>query len=207
MTQINFKANFIKSVDIQKEETTSKYIPHTVSMLEVDPHNDKDLYALEDVKKFWKKNLFCNEIAYLAENCNNKDKVYIISEQKENFKNLDPSKIIGLMSTYYTDKSSKIYYLEAKSDNKYNHIGSILVEHLQDNTKQINAFCPRRTTLPFYYKLGFIQDNPNSKEILEYGKIHWTKPESKNIEICKKENLLKKIAKGVKKIFFKTYNK
>src|SRR5574344_2579403 len=100
MTPINFKANFIKPAIVQKK-TNNDYNPCEVSFIELDTKNDNDIKSMKKLSKDWGYNTFAYQIYYdMSANDGNIDKsihYYGLTEQKSNFENIEPDKILGIM--------------------------------------------------------------------------------------------------------------
>ena len=103
MTPINFKASFLKTVYIPQKVSDLNYKNQEVSIVELDPKNQKDVMALAETACKWESIApgFSSEIY----NEVLKPKMYpdIVAEhylalttQNKDYKNLDANKVLGL---------------------------------------------------------------------------------------------------------------
>ena len=188
MTPINFKANYIKRVDIQKHDG-QKYNPCKANLVLL---NREDIPALEEVADIWGTNL-CRGIKYAYEHKLPNEKLYAVTLQNHSFENLYPNKVLGV--AYFNEHSDslsrEIEYLHTRPDcispayqttlkkikklfqklmfrNKqfvekqpaYKHVGQSLVSSMKElyPDKPIILY-PLSEAISFYKKNGFIKKN------------------------------------------------
>ena len=131
MNQISFKGNFITNANIKRAGVIP--MPCKISVVELDPLKSKDLKALERLGEMWISDLSFNifkEAQRINENGINKDNLqfFVLTEQKENFKNINPHKILAEASIIvdYPGKD-KIYldYLQVDPMSMHNTDGRV----------------------------------------------------------------------------------
>ena len=143
---INFGARFINNVKIQKyNDETNSYDNVKASFVEFDPKNDKDLKAVQKVGTGWYGQVIAKNVSDYAElkaennwQTQNK-KIYILTAQKNGFRDLKSDKILGLTMTSHSPcTGDEIDLLQTKPDCKhiernrpYKGIGKNILQSLQ----------------------------------------------------------------------------
>lgn len=143
---INFGARFINNVKLQKyNDETNSYDNVKASFVEFDPKNDKDLKAVQKVGTGWYGQFIAKNISDYAElkaennwQAQNK-KIYILTAQKNGFRDLKSDKILGLtMTSHSSCTGDEIDLLQTKPDCKhiernrpYKGIGKNILKSLQ----------------------------------------------------------------------------
>ena len=189
MTPINFKANYIKSVDIQKYDGEN-YKPHKVALVSLN-HNDKD--AVDKIAEAWDTALvhgMKGSFIYPQE------KLYAVTLQKKDFKTLDSNKVLGMVCfnergeynigeieylqvhpdsisesygkntmTEFINKMKRMFQkdVEPKRKAPYKHIGECLVKSIIElYSGQPIILVSLDEAVGFYKKMGF----KNSKHVM-----------------------------------------
>lgn len=176
----NFGAKYIDKSSIRK---TLLHPVETLSYVKIDPQNDGDIKALENVAKYWEYGKFVTNIYHAACAMKNDSKYYkynqifALTKQQTNIENLDDSQIMGLIHVSPLDgKSFFIEHIEAdpkiiySSKREYKGIGKRMLDFLKGFADKILCF-PSNTyaVKNFYSKNGF-------KEIEEHSNLFvWTK--------------------------------
>ena len=140
---ITFKASYIQSLTI-KEKINNKYVDKSVSMIELDPQNKQDLFALKEVSSNWLDGeTFANEI-YRDANLDSwtptqVKKYFAITEQENLSKTLNENKILALAEILNkSEKLTEIVLLQVNPlfnfhsiSSKYKKIGSAFLDTLK----------------------------------------------------------------------------
>ena len=170
MTPISFTANYIRDVNVLKH-TKEGYSSCDVSLVEMDPFDKNDVKAMNTVDEKWKDSL----TVFVTDNMESypeykdimpKMHVYALTSQKYNFKNINPSKMLGVMEVTKGHKGgNKIEVLQTKPNAindsrkpnpKYKHIGQELVRYAQKRYDNKPLYVhPAETAVEFYEKQGF----------------------------------------------------
>ena len=175
----NFGAKFIKNASLLKQiENCKSYREEIVSCIKIDTQNESDIKALENIANYWIDSHFATDIYYAAKEIQNgnkyynNNKIFAITKQKENFENLNPDNILGLVHVSPAgDNSLFIERIEAdpdiifKQNREYKGIGTALLNHLKTITNKITCNPSNtKTVKKFYYKNGFVEypSNPNT---------------------------------------------
>lgn len=113
MTPINFKANYIKQVDIQKYDGQN-YNSCKANLVLL---NRGDISALEEIAYSWDTNL-CRGIKSAYEHKLPDEKLYAVTLQKKSFEKLYPNKVLGMMFFKENSGSSNrtIEFLHTRPD-------------------------------------------------------------------------------------------
>ena len=171
MESINFTANRIKNVNIARKYYNS-YKPCRVSLVEMDPANQKDIDAIYKITDKWDESFTAftyDDMRTVKANPELKSQlhVYALTTQNSDFDKIKPSKILGVAEIVerYSD-GNKIEVLQTNPDfikgsfnekPKFKNIGKQLVSFVKkafgDKPLYLNPTC---TAVPFYEKLGFV---------------------------------------------------
>ena len=198
MNEISFSGIYKKPVTIKKY-VNGQYKPFQASIVKAE---ESDINALQKVRQLWNRQLL-NMILAEPQYLNKSKHVYILTKQKDNFKNLNPEDILA-MAELREDKYCAINTLEAiqvhpdiektnitifsrfknyimkklNKDSKnfeYKEVGTNLVKTIQEyHSDKVMDLCPINTAAKFYKKLGFKSDNPYF-----YCMMTWTPPAKK----------------------------
>ena len=171
MNEINFTANYIKNVTIQKRYY-NKYKPHTVTLIEMDSKNKHDIDAIYKTANLWDTSFTAftyDDMRGLNKNIDTeKLHVYALTTQKDNFHKPTASKILGIAEIYEMGSTgNKIEVLQSNTDHIYNkylnktprykHIGKTLLNFVKENFSDKDLYLtPTKTAVPFYEKEGWI---------------------------------------------------
>lgn len=173
--KLDFKPKVVK-----RDDTTGKYEPEEVSMVEIDLQNSKDLEALHKLKEEWYdanlKYVFTpyNTLNYTKwivdgaiddskkTNKSGRDsKYFAVTTQEENFESLDPEKILSICNmTTFSEDYTELFLIQSKSklpserNSVYKRCGSALSDGLKHYYKQITVF-PVEEAKPFYIANDF----------------------------------------------------
>lgn len=171
--QLNFKANFIKNVPIQKRVSAEKFVPSQVSLVELDINNQNDIEALGKTAVLWerKASTFANYIYIDATKDKQypdveKEHYYALTKQNENFELLNPNSVLAL--AVYAEKKdpmNEIMWLQVdpKTNTKnasifnreYKNIGTAIVDFLKSLSQKPLYVQSDTKATPFYEKQGF----------------------------------------------------
>ncbi len=169
-TNTDFKAKFIKSIQIQKLNNKKLYQPEQVSFIEIEPDNFEDVWALSQAAKNWFPEDYASNIAYNATLLFNKtldctkNKIYAITSQKDRFQTLDEFQLLALADIENIDNDSIVLnHLQVKPNStnryierKYKYIGTKMLDALKNMYNNITLTSARGSVKNFYIKNGFI---------------------------------------------------
>jgi len=180
ISNISFKANYIKPTVVQKRTTDGSYADSKGSFIEFDYKNKKDMDSLKKVSDTWGAGTFAYDIyeettqAIEEDNDENKH-TYAITQQRSGFDDVNPDEIMGL--AFVEEKSPKekeLVYLQvdpfiAKTyeDKPIRHIGSAMLESLKSiSSNSAITLKAVNSAFDFYETNGFKNDPKRSA--LEY---------------------------------------
>ncbi len=194
---INYKAQFLTNVTVQKYDNKSKeYSDKHASFVEVDPKDKNDLRSVRHAVENWNMDLYgmniSNSMNSLRWSTDKKlsDKFFAITTQDNNFEELNPDKIKALAHVFETNKRVDVVHLQVNPDliyaitpPDYKHVGKGMIDCLKDkyNDKSISLISSPTAT-QFYVKQGFekITDaenrlvwNKEAEENCEYKNEYW----------------------------------
>ena len=187
MTPINFKANFLKNISIQKLIDSDKYEPIEAAVVELDFNDAEDINVLEKITEKWEKvaHGYAEDInayainsgyGYMYDAKNNH--CYALTTQLDNHKILDYNKVQGL--ALFVEKYGKFNSLELLQVNPdtnkeqfsrmrpYKNVGSALVSYIKDISKKTISVFSSKNAIPFYIKQGFQKIVLNNERYLIY---------------------------------------
>lgn len=188
MTQISFKAQYIRQMNVQKRSTNGTYNNASLSLVKFDIKNENDLKALYDITQNQDTKFLPDVYDDVLSSYKSKETKFanllLLTEQKENFEKLEAGKICG-----YTDfirqnqKSLQINYLETIRNNKfgiknreYKGIGKAFLDFFKcfynKNIKNINLYVFDEKVRKFYTDNGFIPSGSANSEFV------WIKPKT-----------------------------
>ena len=170
---ISFKAKFINYGYVQTLDTNNKKKRQKVAFVELDPKYYKDFNAVNKVVGSWGFNAPIGQHIRKSMEERNDEFVYYdeqffaLTEQRDSFLSLEPSKILGLIQMNkdtYSDDGMKIEYLQVRPDccgshnmkkNVYNAGKRILkyIEKIFKNSDIYVASAPG--AVDFYKKCGY----------------------------------------------------
>ncbi|GEM_PF-847577 len=170
----SFGAKFINNTNIKRFlRSTKEYVPAKVSFVEIDSYNREDIFALEDVARYWVNGKFATNFVTTAKwktigNGNNR-KIYALTAQNKSHGKLNYDDILGLAEVCENSKHD-IYlnYLQAKPDiiysqnREYKGIGSGILNSLKNLYDKIslNSLC-EKSVKNFYFKNNFKLTRPD----------------------------------------------
>lgn len=168
-----FGANFINQAKIGKlAQDKSKYADEIVSFVKINTKNKCDLSALDKAASYWENDKFAANIAYVARSANdknslyNKDDIYALTLQRDNFENLESNKILGLIDILpeNNNKSAFIEYIQVKPSMiyfvhpKYKGIGTAILASLKKMYDSITCVpLSEKSVKDFYKRNGFVK--------------------------------------------------
>lgn len=185
MTPINFKASFLKTVYIPQKVSDLNYKNQEVSIVELDPKNQKDVMALAETVCKWESIApgFSSEIYNEAL----KPKMYpdIVAEhylalttQNKDYKNLDANKVLGLALFSETmDSENQLNWLQVNpttnkknsTERKFKNIGTELVNYMKQITDKPIYVQSADDAVPFYKKNGFLRCGKHDSNMIWLG--------------------------------------
>lgn len=182
MTPISFKANFIRDTYIKQVVTPDTSKDKKVALVELDINHKNDISALKAVARDWDSRAFgyagCiyDDAIKTLKYPDTKEHYYALTTQKEDYKNLDPKKILGL--TLFSDKKfskNELNWLQVEPDCSYSHsgkyrtyknVGKALVNFVKEISDKTISVYPARNATPFYRKLGFEKETSKYPTLL-----------------------------------------
>lgn len=171
-SNINFGAKFIKRETISRFDDTKKqgYLPVDVSLVELNPKNKQDIDATKKLITSWGRDdefgyyILDDLMALKDDNLSpSLDRIYAITLQSKDFKNLDHKKILGLGEiTRRSYSQAEINYLQVepkstflKGSKNFINIGKTLVEYfMSKNFKELIVKSTYKAAT-FYERMGF----------------------------------------------------
>lgn len=175
VSSTSFSAKFINYVPVKKLDFINKtYTESSSSLVQIDPKNVMDLLALQDTTRYWHNARYADNIFYTARNLfncevsENRYQIYALTTQKEDFEELSPNSILGLVEVKNKPKTMEILHLQvdpelvfANSFPNYKYVGTGILNSLKklyNKTIELESAC---TAVEFYLKNGFKMQNPN----------------------------------------------
>lgn len=179
---VSFGAKFVQNASVKKYlANEGKYVKDRVSFLKIDTNNVSDIKALETVAHYWVNEKYANTISCRAKSIFEGmrvggGKIYAISAQKENLKQLDPDRILGLVEIdELNPRIIHINHIQVKPDyiytktSEYKGIGTAMLDGLKSLYKAIFLTSLREKSVRnFYEKNGFRLINHTKL------KYHWS---------------------------------
>lgn len=98
-TNQNFGARLIRPATIRIKNDKGKWINDTVSFIKFDTTKKADVQALEKLAYHWDDVNLSSGVAEEARILRGKAEVYALTNQKDDFKNINPKDILGVMTT------------------------------------------------------------------------------------------------------------
>lgn len=181
--KINFGAKLINTAKIKTLNShTKSYFPQEVSVVEIEPDNIQDIFALSGAAKSWMYEKYASNISYTA-NClfhnimdRKTNKVFAITEQLDNLDNLDETKILGMTDIKKKGKKSiELNYIQVDLDyhlfleqRRHKEVGTRLLDTLKNLYEKIELTAAKGSVKDFYIKNGFkVKDIRENKYIWE----------------------------------------
>lgn len=168
MRIISFGAKFLNNAQVNKKTPNNTYEKTNASFVEMNPKDDKDMKALDNIQKYWENDRYASNIYTFAlkirkdELSPKKFKVYALTSQNSDFENLDDRNILGavlgetpkkdfLYIDYLQVNPEYIYYPNAN----YKRNGSAILDSLKKHFSEIMLKPTKGATEKFYEKNGF----------------------------------------------------
>ena len=158
-----FKAQYLNNVNIMKyNDKSNKYEPAVASFVEL---KDEDKATVAKLNQEWIKGVLIEDIYDDFVECENGHKVYAVTTQQSDLKNLDHKKIlsIGEIDTFWGQKAF-IEFLQANPDSfenpyfEYKKCGSAFLDGLKQLYKTITLkSVSLDEVINFYKNNGFIE--------------------------------------------------
>jgi predicted GNAT family N-acyltransferase len=195
MQSITFTANYVKPVNI-KRFNGKKYVKDEVNLVEI---QSEDIMPMRNITRNWKNAEYATGIYRYFLMPTTDSRIYAITEQKQNFQNLQAQQILGVMLDidhskeeqrqivgYLQVKPSEISSSYGKSTNRiirkltnifskhknaaHKNIGKAFVEALKSLHPQDEiSLVSDPKAVGFYKELGF---KPDKDEMLTYRPPH-----------------------------------
>lgn len=176
INNISFKAKYIRPVTV-KQIGLNNYVKNKdMAFVELDCFSKKDCLAATATSSLWESgDSYASNIAEHISDCNwieytNGKRFFAITQQKENFENLNPEEILALAEVIDMDpngNSIKLSYLQVDPDNNhyapvrsFKKIGSGFIDSLKKifEGKKINLIAANHSG-KFYESNGFKAQN------------------------------------------------
>ena len=174
MCPINFKANYIKPVNIKKQGED-----YSASLIQIDKTNPNDIKALQKLAYSWGTRTYAYDVYINASDdyyalrgeenyskYSDPSEYYAITKQKNNFDDLNYADILGITQLSNRENTNEIKYLQVEPKNsyyskqrKYSHVGSTLIENIKQMfSDKVLFLYSNAKSISFYEKLGFVQN-------------------------------------------------
>lgn len=169
MTQINFKANFLKTIYVPGI-TPNGISEKEVSLVELDTKNKKDVDTLAKTACDWEKyasgytfNIYNDALKFKPYPDVYKEHYLALTTQESDYANLDSDKILGLaLFQEKKDSIDEIVWLQANpktnfenKTRKFYNIGKTLVDFVKELTNKPIIVQSDDNAVGFYAKQGF----------------------------------------------------
>lgn len=167
---ISFGAKLINTTQIKKLiPQTNSYASKEVSVVEFDPDNIQDVFALSDAASSWVSEKYASNISHSA-NClfqnmidRKVNKVFVLTEQLKNLESLEEDKILGMADIKKIgDKSIELNNIQVKPDYPinftnpcYKNVGTRILDSLKGLYEKIELTAAKGSVKDFYVKNGF----------------------------------------------------
>ena len=172
MNSINFTASLVQRSQIMKRQSDNEFRPVTLSIVELDKNDEKDVKALYKTAIDWtyqgakySSNIYHEAVKGFEYDNIEKEHYFALTEQQNNFKELDSDKILGLMLfSHTTHENDEISWLQVRPNTKtkdswnreYKGVGKAMVDLLS----RVNYGKPiyvqsSNEAIEFYKKQGF----------------------------------------------------
>jgi len=180
MTPISFKANYLKDTTVLERKSPNNYCDTDVSIVELDPKDKRDMYALGNVACKWSTkhsyglNIYNDALDEKSDQKKSseiyKKHFYAITSQDSNYKHLEDRKILGLAVFSEIDGPFNVLdWLqispstnETQSCNrKYKNLGTAIVNFIKGTSDKNIYVDSDISAIDFYKKNGF--NSVNSK--------------------------------------------
>ena len=177
---VSFGARRIGTANI-RAKINNKWKDIPVSFVRLHPKTNKgDKAALESVTNLWQGKNLSGSIQEQAEICN--DPVFALTTQNENFKSINPKKILGMLTTNdfksNAEDTAEIFrlgvnpeyaYTQNKNKRDLKHIGAALIKKFVDlvdkrtNVRRVVATAEEPSEVRFLQKMNMNEKNSNFK--------------------------------------------
>lgn len=115
---VNFEARYISAAKAA-EKINNKWKNIDVSFIKFDTSKKADIEALETVRNLWSGKNLSSGIVEESRVLGRKAQVYAVTKQQGNFEDVEPSKILGLMTTDKISKGTPVEIFKIGTDPKY----------------------------------------------------------------------------------------
>lgn len=173
MSSINFTANLVKRTQIQKSDDYKTYHPADAAIVELDKYDKNDVKALYDTSVLWNYQgaKYSSEILHEAVKGYDYDDIerehYLaVTTQTDDFENLEPKKILGLMLFSETNnEDNEINWLQVRPNTnnnqtwkrEYKKVGAVFVDLLKNMKLGKNIHVQSAPeAVGFYKAMGFV---------------------------------------------------
>lgn len=122
MNTINFKARYIDDTVVKYRCNDGTYADKEVFFVKRNPYSKMDYYSISDVSLFWgnKPNYVESMLHHSDLMVNGETRnVYILTEQKGNYRKIDPEKVLGMIEITRLKKVNKINFIQTRPDTKF----------------------------------------------------------------------------------------
>lgn len=164
MNSISFKAKFVHNAVIKSRKPNGRYKEIPVSIVKVSK-KEADRNAIQNVSMRWEGAGFVEAMIldYFNQTPDEDLTMYALTQQKDNFRKLQPNMILGLADVEKNPKNFKIRYLQARPDcvhkkkkKPFKGIGEALMKSIIALTKDKKIYLSTVDEAQgFYKKLGF----------------------------------------------------
>lgn len=174
MDAINFTANHLRYVNVARRSAEG-YKPCRASLVEMECSNRRDIEAINATASIWEDSLTAFVSSDMQKAARKKPQdtfhVYAITTQKEDFENINPEKILGVVHITENVKGlgHKVEVLQTNPDymydrtttakREYKNVGRGLISFIKEkfNDKPLYLY-PTKDAVKFYEKQGFTSE-------------------------------------------------
>lgn len=177
ITPISFGASFIQRMPIKKYSfQTETYTPSYANLVELSPHDLRDVSALDEIAFNFGNDSYADNIAFDAKKAykrnNHKNEPFsaiALTTQEDNFEKLNANDVIGIAEIFKRKKGEiELLYLQTHPKYVYSlhprkvkNIGTAILDYLKETHNKITLHSAS-SPLMFYIRNGFRMVSPDS---------------------------------------------
>ena len=182
---VSFGAKFINKINVGKLENKA-YKQVKAAFVEIDPFNESDMFALEDIVKSWQNDRFAEDIKETAKlifknNTQNDIKIFALTSQQDTFEKLNPDNILGLVETEgvipfnchinrFQVKPDYVYKLNLE----YRGIGTSILNSLKKMFNKITLISEKDKSVRNFYERNEFAEHPNGSNFYIWYKDYFS---------------------------------
>ncbi len=177
----NFQANYVMSTKVKRKPFLKKSCDQLVSFVKFDKSSEYDIKTILKLQEKWQPSLVDDILYHLISIWREKVSIYFLTKQNRNFKELDYSDILGIVTTfpnnknqvcidflqvspkYLNNKNRKLNSVTDFFSDKYTYCGSAILNCLKETYSNKDLYLYHsENNIDFYKKNGFVQNFENN---------------------------------------------